>query len=58
MSKEVPQSVHKSYTLEGRMGQKNKNKTWITVNQDLSISLERPYKELLNASFSFEIHHS
>ena len=27
-------------------------------NQDLSTSLENPYKELLNACFSFEIHHS
>ncbi len=27
-------------------------------NQDLSTSLERPYKELLNACFSFEIRHS
>ncbi len=27
-------------------------------NQDLSTSLERSYKELLNASFSFEIGHS
>ena len=27
-------------------------------NQDLSTSLERPYKELLNACFSFEICHS
>ena len=26
-------------------------------NQDLSTSLERPYKELLNALISFEIHH-
>ena len=26
-------------------------------NQDLSTSLERPYKELLNALFSFEIRH-
>ena len=27
-------------------------------NRDLSTSLERSYKELLNASFSFEIRHS
>ena len=27
-------------------------------NQDLSTLLERPYKELLNACFSFEICHS
>ena len=27
-------------------------------NQDLSTSLERPYKELLNACFSFETCHS
>ena len=27
-------------------------------NQDLSTSLERSYKELLNAYFSFEIRHS
>ncbi len=27
-------------------------------NQDLSTSLESPYKELLNACFSFEIHYS
>ncbi len=27
-------------------------------NQDLSTSLERSYKELLNALISFEIHHS
>ncbi len=27
-------------------------------NQDLSISLKRPYKELLNALFNFEIRHS
>ncbi len=26
-------------------------------NQDSSISLERPYKELLNALFNFQIHH-
>ena len=27
-------------------------------NQDLSTSLERPYRELLNALISFEIRHS
>ena len=27
-------------------------------NQDLSTSLERPYKDLLNALFKFEIRHS
>ena len=33
-------------------------KTGPSQNQDLSTSLERPYKELLNELFSFEIHHS
>ena len=28
------------------------------LNQDLSTSFERPYKELLNAQICFEIHHS
>ena len=33
-------------------------KTDHSKNQDLSKSLESPYEELLNASFSLEIHHS
>ena len=33
-------------------------KTEPSQNQDLSTSLERTYKELLNALISFEIHHS
>ena len=33
-------------------------KTDHSKNQDLSTSLESPYEELLNASFSLEIHHS